>query len=253
MMKKETWKPVTISGFTGIMMGAATTYGVQEVMGSQTAGEAAEGVKEAANYDALSFKDAFEAARAEVGPGGVFQWHGNLYNTYTAAEWNAKTHQEQHQFAEQVAPKVEAEAIQDDDDVQIAQDVAVQDEDVPLQEGNVQEATLEEHSKVRALEGDLTWEDVMSVNKEDVHILGFREIEYANGRSLTMQELDVSGQRVAIIDVDKDGTPDLAMSDLNHNKEMDEGEVLDLHTGEELSFTDEISTNEAPTFEDFNA
>jgi hypothetical protein len=42
-----------------------------------------------------------------------------------------------------------------------------------------------------------------------------------------------------VIDVDKDGDPDFAMTDLNHNNQMDEGEVIDLHTGEAVAFTNE--------------
>lgn len=34
----------------------------------------------------MSFKDAFALARAEVGPGGIFDWHGKHYNTYTREE-----------------------------------------------------------------------------------------------------------------------------------------------------------------------
>ena len=37
--------------------------------------------------DEMSFSEAFAAAREEVGPGGVFEWNGNVYNTYYADEW----------------------------------------------------------------------------------------------------------------------------------------------------------------------
>ena len=37
--------------------------------------------------DCMSFNEAFAAARQEVGPGGVFKWHGNVYGTYYADEW----------------------------------------------------------------------------------------------------------------------------------------------------------------------
>lgn len=36
--------------------------------------------------DDMSFSDAFASAREEVGPGGVFMWHGNAYNTFYAEE-----------------------------------------------------------------------------------------------------------------------------------------------------------------------
>ena len=69
-----------------------------------------------------------------------------------------------------------------------------------------------------------------------------------------MQELEINGQRVAVIDVDKDGDPDLAMTDLNHNQQMDEGEVIDLHTGEAISFVDDDSAiDNVPDLDTFNA
>ncbi len=36
--------------------------------------------------DSMSFNDAFALARNEVGPGGVFSWHGETYSTYTSEE-----------------------------------------------------------------------------------------------------------------------------------------------------------------------
>lgn len=39
--------------------------------------------------DGMSFNEAFAAARAEVGPGGCFEWHGQIYGTYNSAEWNS--------------------------------------------------------------------------------------------------------------------------------------------------------------------
>ena len=39
--------------------------------------------------DEMSFAEAFEAARGEVGPGGVFVWRGQPYHTYSAEEWSA--------------------------------------------------------------------------------------------------------------------------------------------------------------------
>jgi hypothetical protein len=56
---------------------------------------------------------------------------------------------------------------------------------------------------------------------------------------------------VAVIDLDQDGTPDVAMSDLNGNHRADEGEVIDLHTGEALTFADETADTVAPA-EDLN-
>ena len=56
--------------------------------------------------------------------------------------------------------------------------------------------------------------------------------------------MEINGQRVAVIDVDKDGEADFAMTDLNHNYQMDDGEVIDLHTGETLTFTNDETTDD---------
>lgn len=48
--------------------------------------------------DNMSFGQAFAAARNEVGPGGCFEWHGNVYSTHTAEEWNSMTPAERAEF-----------------------------------------------------------------------------------------------------------------------------------------------------------
>ena len=48
--------------------------------------------------DSMSFNQAFAAARQEVGPGGLFVWHGHTYGTYYANEWNSMSAEEQNQY-----------------------------------------------------------------------------------------------------------------------------------------------------------
>lgn len=256
MTAKETWKPVTIGGLTGILMGAGAMYGVQAIASGSndvTSG-AEEGLKVATVDDSMSFSQAFEAARAQVGAGGVFTWHGNIFNTYTADEWKAMSNEDKQLFAEQVKPQVPASEIDtkqvaevepqnSDDDVQIAQEsVQPQDHDVEIRPERVNGANAQV----------TTWNDL--AQSDDVRIVGFKDIEVGRGRSIAMQELEINGQRVAVIDVDKDGEPDLAMTDLNHNQQMDEGEVIDLHTGEAISFVDDDSAiDNVPDLDTFNA
>ena len=52
--------------------------------------------------DNLTFSQAFAEARHEVGPGGVFHWHGNLYSTYTSAEWGRLTSDQQSDFSARI-------------------------------------------------------------------------------------------------------------------------------------------------------
>ena len=52
--------------------------------------------------DGMSFADAFAAARAQVGAGGVFEWHGGVFSTYYENEWDSMTPQQQHHFTAHV-------------------------------------------------------------------------------------------------------------------------------------------------------
>lgn len=49
-----------------------------------------------------SFAQAFAEARDKLGAGGVFEWNGNLYNTYYVEEWQALSSEEINDFMEEV-------------------------------------------------------------------------------------------------------------------------------------------------------
>ena len=226
---KQTWKQVSISGVTGILMGA----GAMKAMQTMSAGESENNAEQAetadadSQYDKMSFRDAFDAARAELGAGGVFRWHGNIYNTYTADEWNAKTTEEQDEFAEHVGAEVSAEDV---DETNLAEAKKEEDDDV--------EVVADVETNSDAVVSEQVAESADDAD-DDVRVLGFGDVTLDNGQTITVEELDINGQRVAVIDVDKDGEADYAISDLNHNQQMDEGEVIDLHTGEAVSFTND--------------
>ncbi|RMG63648.1 MAG: hypothetical protein D6722_17470 [Bacteroidetes bacterium] len=48
--------------------------------------------------DAMAFGEAFAAARAEVGQGGVFMWRDQLYSTYYEAEWASMDTDDRNQY-----------------------------------------------------------------------------------------------------------------------------------------------------------
>ena len=129
----QTWKRVAVGGVAGIMLGtvgaAAATTAYYHFSGNgdddvvipedttnvedinvdidiiaeptDTVGQhtLSNGLQVAEVDQSLSFSEAFAAARAEVGPGGVFEWHGGVYGTYTADEWNNMSTAEHNQFA----------------------------------------------------------------------------------------------------------------------------------------------------------
>ncbi|MFZ1789958.1 MAG: hypothetical protein WAT92_16695 [Saprospiraceae bacterium] len=48
--------------------------------------------------NSMSFGEAFKTARTEVGAGGIFEWKGNLYNTYYKEEWDSMDKSERADF-----------------------------------------------------------------------------------------------------------------------------------------------------------
>lgn len=104
---KFPWKQVTIGATSGILLGAAAT-----VLTSGTTIDHASGGEGNDSHpwadddisiatdvnDDMSFSEAFAAARAEVGPGGAFEWHGQVYGTFLADEWNDMTQAQREEF-----------------------------------------------------------------------------------------------------------------------------------------------------------
>ena len=243
---RENWKPVTISGMTGILMGAGTMYASQKLTTDEMSAvveSSEQPLQEASVEGCHSFREAFQAARAELGVGGVFRWHGNIYSTYTAEEWNAMSTEEKNLFAQRVKPEVSAADI---DTNEVAKEESTADEDVQVasiqQEDHVAKAQVvaEEASQLKS-------------DDDDVRVIGYGDINLVDGRSVTVEELEINGQRVAVIDVDKDGVGDFAMSDLNHNHRADEGEVIDLHTGDAVSIhNDQTAMDDSAADVDLN-
>jgi len=112
--KNDTMRKVAIGGGIGILLGASAAAVAQTLSSSETPDEGVEvepapdTVSVASNVsDGMSFGDAFAAARAELGPGGMFTWHGNSYSTYTAEEWDNMSAGERADYGRLVAPHVQ--------------------------------------------------------------------------------------------------------------------------------------------------
>lgn len=220
--KKEgsAWKQVTLGGVSGILMGAGLLYAGQVVaqeLGKEEAPEEGKpedvaipeqgetshtlenGLKVAAVNEELSFGEAFEQARAEVGPGGVFHWHGGIYNTYTADEWNAMTIDQKHDFAQQVQPEIHPDELSTPTDanthVVVEHHVYHHHEEAPTApEVHEAAATSED---VQVVEQQIAQNFDMG---DDVHIVGYANVE---GHLAVGYDTDADGQAdVAIIDVD---------------------------------------------------
>ena len=217
--KKEgsAWKHVTLGGVSGILMGAGLLYAGQAVAATKTEtpeetadtataeAQQADSATEAAlpvaqMHNDLSFGEAFAAARAEVGPGGVFIWHGGIYNTYTADEWNAMTPQQKNDFAHQVNPEVRAHEVPTPTDAH--PDVAVQ----PAPDADVH--TVSDTPDVHVVEQQIAQNFDMG---DDVHIVG-----YANAEGHLVVGYDSTG----------DGQADVAIIDMDGNLAPSDADVI---------------------------
>lgn len=89
----------------------------------------------------MSFSDAFAIARAEVGPGGVFQWHGKWYGTYTKAEWDSMDADDIAQYNQSISHLPALEPYHPDPKPEIIHnidaEVLMKEEDVTLTDGQV--------------------------------------------------------------------------------------------------------------------
>lgn len=163
----------------------------------------------------LSFGEAFALARAEVGSGGVFHWHGGVFNTYTEAEWNAMSPADHNAFAQHVAPEVQHPLPNDlvhepmpepgPDDVLIGE---------PIDEG-----------PDVVIVGDPEPE---SAPESDVHILGVSQHVGEDGSVINAGFSVIDGEPVVMLDGDGDGVFEGEWRDLNGNHEIDDNEVADI-------------------------
>lgn len=113
--------------------------------------------------DSMSFAEAFSSARQEVGAGGVFVWKGQLYNTYTAEEWEELSADEKDEFDLSTEEFIEADVEEvellgseqySDEEVAVAE-VMVDDDEVYLVDVDPDDMESDEYEfMVTDIDGD---------------------------------------------------------------------------------------------------
>lgn len=226
------WKEVIVGGVSGIALGAAGTLFASSVpldASAETAdAENTETESEATNAtaqmattvnDSMSFTDAFNAARAEVGAGGVFEWHGNLYSTFTADEWNNMDDAARNDFAESIhwdGPSHEYVASNHSHSNHSTHTTHTED----VANTNTTNGTNTTNTNNPGKDDE---------NTPEVEIIGVEHANIDGEHDSIIGSASINGQAVYFIDVDgQDDEFELMVSDTNQNQQVDEGEVVDI-------------------------
>jgi hypothetical protein len=134
----------------------------------------------------MSFSEAFAAARHEVGAGGVFEWHGNVYGTYYANEWQGFSDEYQNAFSS-YPYNIEHEAA---------------------------------HSEIEYdLEHPLSDYNISVIDEESLLTPEYAEVAVVSAV--------VEGMNVEFVDIDLDGTYDIAVINATGNHGNQEILVID--------------------------
>ena len=158
-----------------------------------------------------SFADAFADARAQVGPGGVFEWNGRVYGTYYKNEWDSMTPDQRAHFQASVSHSdVNPTSVHTHHDYASTHHTVHHDE--PHPSGNSQNVIVEqapEDVDVRVLHVGVT-----DLNKDGV--------------PENAAVLEVDGTPAIILDVDLDNRAEILIADANQNGEFDAPDIMDI-------------------------
>lgn len=167
-----------------------------------------EGVRVAQVNDDVSFSEAFADARAQVGPGGVFEWHGRVYGTYYKEEWDNMSAEERAQYQSKIDYN-----------------------EIGVHEENPDEPIQQETASVPDEQEDIIASDTtMTDNGQEtteVKVLGVEAVTDAQGNPMTVAGIEMNGQQALLVDVDNDSTMDIIMVDENNDGQISENEIYD--------------------------
>lgn len=166
-----------------------------------------EGLRIAQVDDDKSFAEAFADARAQVGPGGVFEWHGKVYGTFYKDEWDQMSAEERAEWQSMV----DYNDLRDENE---AQQYA--------QSHSSHHSATQTHEPTQGT----TAHQESTVQEPVVEIADIRQVDVDdNGQLDTVVELD---NGVMVADLDHDGEADVAAYDANRDGEISNDEVVDV-------------------------
>ena len=233
--KKSIWKKVAVGAGSGILLGSVATLlsasaplghadgENAEEEGSETHPEWTDGEVPVASSvsDDMSFSEAFTAARTEVGSGGVFEWHGNIYSTFTEDEWNGMTAEQRDEYGSHFSWHSDNSSTETASSTHSS---TSSHSEHATDEVEVSEVTQASHTEEVA---------VVDVDPE-VEVLGVVHDEESGAN---IAGLAVDGQEVVLIDVNGDETFDVMGADVNGDQQLSQDEIVDI-SGQNLTVND---------------
>ncbi len=237
--KTSFWKPVVVGGVAAVAMGFGASVAYASI-NDDNFGDIPEGenssneesnnenvvipdnvpIAESVNDD-MSFSEAFAAAREEVGAGGVFEWNGNMYNTYTAEEWEDMTPEERSEFSDNFVDAMrENQSTEPSNGSTEPANATDEPTNASTETANIsaEPTNISETPEENLNMGD-TEIEVLSVN----YGVDLGDGVYADA----IATVDVDGETVYMIDVDGDGEFDAAANDFGQTDLPDTDMTVD--------------------------
>lgn len=182
--------------------------------------------------DTLSFEQAFEVARTQVGPGGIFSWHGQVFNTYYKEEWSGLSLSQRQEFLV---------------------DVGFQ----PTYVSSVSEEEISSQHQPTYLECTVNGQRVVGIDEDNDGVIDMVVIPQADGTLMTL--LDVKGDdsidtelifdpiSQEVLKIERLENP-FIMSNIDFETSM---QLLDMKASQTVLVNDELPIEEKTVEDDF--
>lgn len=164
-----------------------------------------------AHVDADNFNDAFAQAREQVGPGGVFEYNGRLYGTYTAEEWDSMSGQERADYQSRV------------------NEIAPSHHSTPNHtHANANVTNEENHEPTpEMIDANSEMIDPEPVDNE-IRVLGVEAVQDGEGNIMNVALVECEGDQALLVDVDNNGAIDILLHDDNSDGQLQDTEIHDI-------------------------
>ncbi|MDE7350445.1 MAG: hypothetical protein K2N25_05210 [Muribaculaceae bacterium] len=187
-----------------------------------------------AHVEADNFNDAYAQARAQVGPGGVFEYNGKIYSTHTAEEWNEMSAEERAEYQGKIFENAPAPQNQPTSHAAAVTDIAEHQEQIHI------ESTPENNDSIPANAEMIAAEPV----DNEIRIIGVEAVQNGYGEIMNVALVECEGDQALLVDVDNNGSIDILIHDDNFDGDIQENEIHDI-SGSGLEVADLLQAQAA--------